>query len=86
MTGNDASKVEMENWEAIADNFSKRRWTWGYVSALDFRERTIWVPDAHRGDGKRHVVRADEEPSAFLEFEAETHGRGESRKQPALTA
>jgi len=30
--------------------------------------RTIWIADAHRGDGKRFVVRADDK---FAELEAE---------------
>jgi hypothetical protein len=30
----------------------------------------IWIADAHRGDGKRFVVRADEKLTAFLEFES----------------
>jgi hypothetical protein len=29
-----------------------------------------WIADAHRDDGKRFVVRADEKLSAFLELEA----------------
>ncbi len=29
----------------------------------------IWIADAHRGDGKRFVVRADEKLSAFLELQ-----------------
>jgi hypothetical protein len=33
--------------------------------------RTIWVADAHRGDGKRFVVRADDKLAAFAELEAE---------------
>jgi hypothetical protein len=28
--------------------------------------RTIWVADAHRGDGKRFVERPDEKLTAFL--------------------
>jgi hypothetical protein len=32
---------------------------------LDCEERTIWIADAHRGDGKRFVVRADEKLTAF---------------------
>jgi hypothetical protein len=32
--------------------------------------RTIWIADAHRGDGKRFVVRADEKLTAFLELQA----------------
>jgi hypothetical protein len=43
-----------------------------YVSALHSRERTIWIADAHRSDGKRFVVRADEKPTAFLELELAT--------------
>ena len=30
----------------------------------------IWIADAHRDDGKRFVVRADEKLTAFLELEA----------------
>jgi hypothetical protein len=41
----------------------------GWVSAIDREGRTIWIADAHRGDGKRFVVRADEKLSAFLELE-----------------
>ena len=32
--------------------------------------RTIWIADAHRNDGKRFVVRADEKLSALLELES----------------
>ena len=31
--------------------------------------RTIWIADAHRGDGKRFVARADEKLTAFLDLE-----------------
>jgi len=40
------------------------------VSAIDSEERTIWIVDAHRDDGKRFVVRADEKLTAFLELES----------------
>ena len=39
------------------------------MSGLDVQWRTIWIADAHRGDGKRFIVRADEELTAFLESE-----------------
>jgi hypothetical protein len=39
------------------------------VSTLDSHIRTIWIADAHRGDGQRFVVRADEKLSAFVELE-----------------
>jgi hypothetical protein len=35
-----------------------------------YLERTIWIADAHRGDGKRFIVRADEKLSAFLQLES----------------
>ncbi len=33
---------------------------------------TTWIADAHRGDGKRFVVCADEKLTAFVELEAAT--------------
>jgi hypothetical protein len=35
--------------------------------------RTIRTIDAHRDDGKRYVVCADEKPTAFLELERAIH-------------
>jgi hypothetical protein len=43
----------MKHWEIIAENLKKRGWSLGYVSAIDFEGRTIWIADAHRDDGKR---------------------------------
>jgi hypothetical protein len=40
------------------------------VSAIDSNGRTIWIADAHRCNGKRFVVRADEKLTAFLELES----------------
>jgi hypothetical protein len=40
---------------------------------VDSRGRTIWIANAHRGDGKRFVVRADEKLTAFLELERAIH-------------
>jgi hypothetical protein len=37
--------------------------------AQNCRRRTIWIADAHRGDGKRFIVHADELLTAFLELE-----------------
>jgi len=61
--------MRVKYWEIIADNLSKAGWSWGCVSAIDSNGRTIWIADAHRGDGKRYVVHADEKPSAFVELE-----------------
>ena len=36
----------------------------------DSQGRTIWIVDAHRDDGKRFVMRADEKLTAFLELES----------------
>jgi len=37
---------------------------------MDYDGRTIFVADAHRGDGQRFVVHANEELTAFLELES----------------
>jgi hypothetical protein len=33
----------------------------------------MWIADAHRGDGRRYMVRADEKLTAFLELECPIH-------------
>jgi hypothetical protein len=53
----------------IADNLSKAGWSWGCIATVNRYGRTIWIADAHRGDGKRFVVHADEKLTAFLELE-----------------
>ena len=63
----------MKYWEIIADNLKKRGCSLGWVSAVDSEERTIFIVDAHRGDGKRLVVRAEEILTAFLEAERAIH-------------
>ena len=59
----------MKEWEIIADRLSKAGWSLGWVSAVDCQGRTIWIVDAHRDDGKRFIVHADEMLSAFVELE-----------------
>jgi hypothetical protein len=54
----------------IADNLSKAGWSWGCISAVTREGRIIWVADAHRGDGKRFVGRADDKLTAFMELES----------------
>ena len=64
-------------WSTISkttDNLSKAGWSLGWVSAVDSQGQTIWIADAHRGDGNRFVVHADEKLTAFLELEAATRG------------
>jgi hypothetical protein len=42
-----------------------------FASAESAGERqTIWIADAHRPNGKRFVMRADEKLTAFLEQES----------------
>jgi hypothetical protein len=63
--------------EIIADNLSKAGWSRGCVSAVDSNGRTIFVADAHRGDGKRFIVRADEKLISFLELDDSRLRRGD---------
>jgi hypothetical protein len=62
--------------QCIADNLSKAGWTWGCVSGVDSNGRTIFVADAHRDDGKRFVLRADEKLTAFVELESQLALKG----------
>jgi len=56
-------------WEIIADRLHDAGWSLGWVSAIDSEGRTIWIVDAHRDDGRRFIVRANEILSAFVELE-----------------
>ena len=67
---NTHNRKRVKDWEIIADNLSKAGWSWGCVSAIDSNGRTIWIADAHRDDGKRFVVHADEKLTAFVELES----------------
>ena len=75
--------------EIIADNLSNAGWSRGCVSAIDSEGRTIWIADAHRDDGNRFVVHADEKLTAFLELEAAVYlhrlvkREGDGRTNPA---
>ena len=60
-------------WEIIADNLKKAGWSYGYVSAIDCNGRTIWIVDAHRGDGNRFVAHEDEKLTAFVELQRAIH-------------
>jgi hypothetical protein len=55
------------------ERLRKAGWSWGCVSAIDSNGRTIWIADAHRDDGKRFIVRADDILTAFLELETVIH-------------
>ena len=59
----------VKSWEIIADNLGKAGWSWGCVSVVIREGRIIWVADAHRDDGKRFVVHADEKLTVFMELE-----------------
>jgi hypothetical protein len=60
----------VKEWEIIADNLSKAGWSWGCVATVDSNGRTIWIADAHRDDGRRSIVHADEMLTAFVELES----------------
>jgi hypothetical protein len=58
---------------------SVRKWGWGCFSAVDSNGRPIWIADAHRDDGKRFVMRADEKLTAFMELELAIRGSNSNR-------
>jgi hypothetical protein len=69
MSSDSAPSARMNYWEIIARNLKKRGWSLSGVSAVDSEGRTIWIADAHRDDGRRFIVHADEILSAFVELE-----------------
>jgi hypothetical protein len=62
--------LSVKCWKTIADNLINFGWSWHCVSAVDSEPRRIFVADAHRDDGKRFVVHADEKLTAFMELES----------------
>jgi hypothetical protein len=66
------SRTFVKYWEIIADNLSKAGWSWGCVATVDSNGQTIFVADAHRDNGKRFIVTADEKLRAFLELQRVT--------------
>ena len=59
----------MKYLEIISDDLSKAGWSLGCVSAIDSNGERIWITDAHRDDGQRFIVHADDKLTAFLELE-----------------
>jgi hypothetical protein len=51
---------------------SKAGWSWVCVATVDSNGQTIFVADAHRDNGKRLIVTADEKLRAFLELQRVT--------------
>jgi len=54
-----AKKTEccgVKDWEIVVNKMIKVGFSMDWVSSIDNDGRTIWIADAHRGDGKRFVV------------------------------
>jgi len=72
----------MKYWEIIADNLTSAGWSWGCVSGVDSRGRTMFVADAHRDDGQRFTVRVRNETKNYLAERRQqnlwSYGSGES--------
>jgi hypothetical protein len=68
-SGDETGSDSMKDWEIIADNLSKAGFTLGCVSMINSSGQTIFVADAHRDDGKRFIVHADDKLTAFAELE-----------------
>ena len=64
------ARCKMKYWELISDKLSASGWNWGCISAIDSNGRTIWIADAHRGDGDRSVVRVTSSRRDRTFFEA----------------
>jgi hypothetical protein len=60
-----------------SERSQKTRLELGLLATVDSRGRTILVADAHRDDGRRFIVHADEKLSAFVELESAIRGHCE---------
>ena len=58
-------------WELIAGGLGRAGWSWGHVSYFDRDGRKMHCVDAHRDDGPRFIVHAEELAIAFIELEAQ---------------
>jgi hypothetical protein len=66
-------------FDLISDRDSSER-CFGDVRIHHANGQTIWIADAHRGDGKRFVVRTDEKLTAFIKLQSPfASGLAESR-------
>ncbi len=61
--------MAVKEWEVIATNLSRERWSWGCIVSMDSEKRDIFVVQAHR-EGKCFIVRANERLTAFRELES----------------
>ena len=61
--------VRVKYWEIIANRLSAAGWSWGCVSAVASSGQSTWIVDAHRDDGRRFIVHADEKLSVSVELE-----------------
>jgi hypothetical protein len=59
-------------WEIILTISARLVGAGSCVPAIDSYGRTIFVADAHRDNGKRFIVTADEKLTAFLELQRVT--------------
>jgi hypothetical protein len=63
--------IRVKYWEIIADKSQQARLEVGAApQRWILGGETIFVADAHRGDGQRFIVRADEKLTAFVELES----------------
>jgi hypothetical protein len=60
----------------VADNLSKSRFEFGWVSAVRSHRRPIWIR-GRRSRRPKTIVRADEKLTAFLELETAIRTCGE---------
>ena len=60
----------MKYWEIIANTLSASGWSWGCSSQMDATGRVLFTADAHRDNGKRFIVSADEKLTAFFALES----------------
>jgi hypothetical protein len=59
------ARRKIKYWEITGDRLGKSGWTWGCSFHIDSTGRVLFTSDAHRDNGKRFIVRADEKLTAL---------------------
>ena len=60
----------MKYWKSSLTISAKLVGAWAGSQLWIPKGRTIWIADAHRDDGRRYVVRAEEKLTAFVGLES----------------
>ena len=54
--------------DVVGEDLSRQGWSWAVTNYMQPNGRLMWVVDAHREDGHRHISRAETQLGALLQL------------------